>query len=157
MPKPALEDYVIVIKPQERVSLHEAYTKTSYGTAISAYLEPEWARAISVLPSRDQNIVIVRTMDVKAADRLIGDFPVNIEKGSIPLQGYLRQDGGNMCHGVIVDHVPGTAKGLAEPTKSARVTAAQKKDQLSLMFEHPSLARNATNLSAAPTRKDKRR
>ncbi|CAN7944296.1 unnamed protein product, partial [Ixodes hexagonus] len=76
MPKPAPEDYVIVIKPRERVSLHEAFTETGYGTAISAYLEPERARAISVLPSRDQNIVIVHTPDIEVADRLIGDFAV---------------------------------------------------------------------------------
>ncbi|KAG0416964.1 hypothetical protein HPB47_005990 [Ixodes persulcatus] len=102
MPKPDPEDYVIVIKPRERVSLHEVLTETGYGTAISAYLGPERARAISVLPSRDQNIVIVHTPDIEAADRLIGDFAVNTEKDSIPLQGYLRQDGGNTCHGVIV-------------------------------------------------------
>ncbi|KAH7966122.1 hypothetical protein HPB49_013899 [Dermacentor silvarum] len=102
MIKPAPEDYVIVIKPRERVSLHEAFTETGYGTAISAYLGPERARATSVLPSRDQNIIIVHTPDIEAADRLIGDFAVNTEKGSVPLHGYLRQDGGNTCHGVIV-------------------------------------------------------
>ncbi|KAH7974807.1 hypothetical protein HPB49_019795 [Dermacentor silvarum] len=102
MIKPAPEDYFIVIKPRERVSLHEAFTQTGYGTAISAYLRPERARATSVLPSRDQNIIIVHTPDIEAADRLIGDFAVNTEKGSVPLQGYLRQDGGNTCHGVIV-------------------------------------------------------
>ncbi|CAN7938024.1 unnamed protein product [Ixodes hexagonus] len=102
MPRPAPEDYVIVTKPRERVSLHEAFTETGYGTAISAYLGPERVRAISVVPSRDQNVVIVHTPDIQAADRLIGDFAINIDKGSIPLQGYLRQDGGNTCHGVIV-------------------------------------------------------
>lgn len=102
MPKPAPEDYVIVIKPRQRVSLHEAFTESGYGTAISAYLGPERARTISVLPSRDQNIIIVHTPDIEAADRLIGDFAVNTEKGSVPLQGYLRQDGGNTCCGVIV-------------------------------------------------------
>ncbi|EEC17202.1 hypothetical protein IscW_ISCW013372 [Ixodes scapularis] len=86
MPKPDPEDYVIVLKPRERVSLHEVLTETGYGTAISAYLEPERARAISVLPSRDQNIIIVHTPDIEATDRLIGDFVVNTEKDSIPLQ-----------------------------------------------------------------------
>ncbi|KAH7949381.1 hypothetical protein HPB49_008921 [Dermacentor silvarum] len=102
MIKPAPEDYVIVIKPRERVSLHEAFTETAYGTAFSAYLGPERARATSVLPSRDQNSIIVYTQDIEAADRLIGDFAVNTEKGSVPLHGYLRQDGGNTCPGVIV-------------------------------------------------------
>ncbi|XP_049524073.1 uncharacterized protein LOC125945818 [Dermacentor silvarum] len=102
MIKSAPEDYVIVIKPRERVSLHEAFTETGYGTAISAYLGPERARATSVLPSRDQNIIIVHTLDIEAADRLIGDVAVNTEKGAVPLHGYLRQDGGNTCHGVIV-------------------------------------------------------
>ncbi|KAG0414741.1 hypothetical protein HPB47_008112 [Ixodes persulcatus] len=49
------------------------------------------------------------------------------------------------------------AEGSAEPTRSARVTAAQKEEQLSFMCEHPSLARNATDLSAALTRHEKRR
>ncbi|KAH7965019.1 hypothetical protein HPB49_002869 [Dermacentor silvarum] len=102
MIKPAPEDYVRVINPRKRVSLHEAFTETGYGTAISAYIGPERARATSVLPSRDQNIIIVHTPDIEEADRLIGDFAVNTEKGSVPLHGYLRQDGGNTCHGVIV-------------------------------------------------------
>ncbi|KAH7965505.1 hypothetical protein HPB49_008491 [Dermacentor silvarum] len=102
MMKPAPEDYVIVIKPREHVSRHEEFTETGYGTAISASLGPERARATSVLPSRDQNVIIVHTPDIEAADRLIGDFAVNTEKGSVPLHGYLRQDGGNTCHGVIV-------------------------------------------------------
>ncbi|KAM7281231.1 uncharacterized protein ISCGN_006334, partial [Ixodes scapularis] len=53
--------------------------------------------------------------------------------------------------------VPGAAERSAGPTRSARVTAAQKEEQLSFMCEHPSLARNATDLSAALTRDDKRR
>ncbi|KAH7934061.1 hypothetical protein HPB49_020942 [Dermacentor silvarum] len=93
MIKPAPEDYVIVIKPRERVSPHEAFTEAGYGTAISAYLGQERAHT-SVLPSRDQNIIIVHTSDIEAADRLIGDFAV------IPRRD--RQDGGNTCHGVIV-------------------------------------------------------
>ncbi|KAH7950159.1 hypothetical protein HPB49_020333 [Dermacentor silvarum] len=101
MIKAAPEDYVLVIKPQKRVSLHEAFTNTSYGTAISAYLGRERARDTSVLPSRDQNIIITHTPDIEAADRLMGDFAVNTAKGSVPLHGYLRQDGGNTCHGVI--------------------------------------------------------
>ncbi|KAH7978487.1 hypothetical protein HPB49_005611 [Dermacentor silvarum] len=102
MLKPAPEHYVIIIKPRERIFLHEACTKTGYGTAMSAYLGPERARATFVLPSRDQNIIIVHTLDIEAADRLIGDIGVNTEKGSVPLHGYLGQDGGNTCHGVIV-------------------------------------------------------
>ncbi|KAH9378821.1 hypothetical protein HPB48_021913 [Haemaphysalis longicornis] len=57
LPKPAPEDYVKVIKRRHCVSLQEAFTETGYGTAISAYLGLERARAISVLPSRDQNII----------------------------------------------------------------------------------------------------
>ncbi|XP_077516737.1 uncharacterized protein LOC144127672 [Amblyomma americanum] len=102
MPKPTPEDYVIVIKPRESVSLHEAFTETGYGTATSAYLGLKRARAISVLPSREQNLIIVHTPDIEAAGQLIRDFAVNSDNGSIPLRGYLRQDGGNMCHGGIV-------------------------------------------------------
>ncbi|KAM7297967.1 hypothetical protein ISCGN_023118 [Ixodes scapularis] len=53
--------------------------------------------------------------------------------------------------------VPGAAEGSAGPTRSARVTAAQKEEQLSFMCEHPSFARNATNFSAALTRDDTKR
>ncbi|KAH6931310.1 hypothetical protein HPB50_023509 [Hyalomma asiaticum] len=99
--KPASEDYVIV-KPRERISLREAFTETSYGTAISVYLGPEQARAISVLPPRDQNIIFVHTPDIEAANRLIGDNVVNAEKRPVPLPGYLRQGGGNTCQRVIM-------------------------------------------------------
>ncbi|KAH6919761.1 hypothetical protein HPB50_029253 [Hyalomma asiaticum] len=94
--------YVIVIEPTERISLHKAFTETSYGTAISAYFGPEQTRAISVLPSRYQDVVILHNPDIDAVDRLIGDLVVNAEKGQILLQGYLRQYGGNTCQGVIV-------------------------------------------------------
>ncbi|KAG0422053.1 hypothetical protein HPB47_002100 [Ixodes persulcatus] len=53
--------------------------------------------------------------------------------------------------------VPGAAEGSAEPTRSARVTAAQKEEQLSFMTEHPLLARHATDLSSALTREEKQR
>ncbi|KAG0445280.1 hypothetical protein HPB47_017404 [Ixodes persulcatus] len=53
--------------------------------------------------------------------------------------------------------VPGAAEGSAEPTRSARVTAAQKEEQLSFMTEHPLLARHATDLSSALTRDEKQR
>ncbi|KAG0437331.1 hypothetical protein HPB47_017489 [Ixodes persulcatus] len=53
--------------------------------------------------------------------------------------------------------VPGAAEGSAEPTRSARVTAIQKEKQLAFMCEHPSLARDATELSAALTRDEKQR
>ncbi|KAG0415016.1 hypothetical protein HPB47_007821 [Ixodes persulcatus] len=53
--------------------------------------------------------------------------------------------------------VPGAAEGSAEPTRSARVTAAQKEEQLSFMTEHPSLARHTTDLSSALTRDEKQR
>ncbi|KAG0443253.1 hypothetical protein HPB47_015123 [Ixodes persulcatus] len=56
-----------------------------------------------------------------------------------------------------VPGVPGAAEGSAEPTRNARVTAAQKEEQLSFMTEHPSLARHATDLSSALTREDKQR
>ncbi|KAG0419410.1 hypothetical protein HPB47_004134 [Ixodes persulcatus] len=53
--------------------------------------------------------------------------------------------------------VPGAAEGSAEPTRSARVTAAQKEEQLSFMTEHPLLARHATDLSSVLTRDEKQR
>ncbi|KAM7313900.1 uncharacterized protein ISCGN_003687 [Ixodes scapularis] len=53
--------------------------------------------------------------------------------------------------------VPGAVEGSAGPTRSARVTGAQEEELLSFMCEHSSLARNATDLSAALTRDDKRR
>ncbi|KAH6932975.1 hypothetical protein HPB50_011195 [Hyalomma asiaticum] len=68
-------------------------------TAISAYLGPERARTIYVLPSRDQNIIIRHTPDIEVADKLIRDLVVNIEKRQVLLQGYLRQDGGKTCQG----------------------------------------------------------
>ncbi|KAG0428298.1 hypothetical protein HPB47_024701 [Ixodes persulcatus] len=53
--------------------------------------------------------------------------------------------------------VPGAAEESAEATRSARVTAAQKEEQLSFITEHPLLARHATDLSSALTREEKQR
>ncbi|KAG0424077.1 hypothetical protein HPB47_000167 [Ixodes persulcatus] len=49
------------------------------------------------------------------------------------------------------------AEGSAGPTRSARVTAAQKEEQLSFITEHPLLARHVTDLSSALTRDEKQR
>ncbi|XP_065289316.1 uncharacterized protein [Dermacentor albipictus] len=100
--KPNPDDYVIVVKPREHISLHEAFFENRYGTALTAYLGSERAETASILPSREQNLIVIHTPDLETADRVIGDFSVNTERGAIPLHGYLRQDGGNVCHGVIV-------------------------------------------------------
>ncbi|XP_070380665.1 uncharacterized protein [Dermacentor albipictus] len=71
-------------------------------TAFTAYLGSERAETASILLSREQNLIVIHTPDLETADRVIGDFSVNTERGAVPLHGYLRQDGGNVCHGVIV-------------------------------------------------------
>ncbi|XP_072144428.1 uncharacterized protein [Dermacentor andersoni] len=100
--KPNPDDYVIVVKPREHIYLHEAFSENRYGTAFTAYLGSERAETASILPSREQNLIVIHTPDLETADRVIGDFSVNTERGAVPLHGYLRQDGGDVCHGVIV-------------------------------------------------------
>nr|XP_050030032.2 uncharacterized protein LOC126526123 [Dermacentor andersoni] len=100
--KPNPDEYVIVVKPREHISLHEAFSENRYGTAFTAYLGSERAETASILPSREQNLIVIHTPDLETADRVIGDSSVNTERGAVPLHGYLLQDGGNVCHGVIV-------------------------------------------------------
>lgn len=113
-PRPGPDDFVVVLKPREHMSLHQAFSENRYGAAFTAYLGPELAKSVTVLPSRDQNIVLIHTPNPAAADRLLGEFSVNTEHGAIPLHGYLRQDGGDVCHGVIVVSNSDTTESLRE-------------------------------------------
>ncbi|XP_050034880.1 uncharacterized protein [Dermacentor andersoni] len=113
-PKPGPDDFVVVLKPREHVSLHQAFSENRYGAAITAYLGPEVARSVTVLPSREQNLILIHTPNPAAADRLLGDFSINTDRGPIPLHGYLRQDGGDICHGVIVVSNSDTTESLRE-------------------------------------------
>lgn len=113
-PKPGPDDFVVVLKPREHVSLHQAFSENRYGAAFTAYLGPELAKSVTVVPSREQNLVLIYTPNPAAADRLLGEFSVNTERGVIPLHGYLRQDGGDVCHGVIVVSNSDTTESLRE-------------------------------------------
>ncbi|XP_049274288.1 uncharacterized protein LOC125759484 [Rhipicephalus sanguineus] len=113
-PRPGPDDFVVVLKPREHMSLHQAFSENRYGAAFTAYLGPELAKSVTVLPSRGQNIVLIHTPNPAAADRLLGEFSVNTEHGAIPLHGYLRQDGGDVCHGVIVVSNSDTTESLRE-------------------------------------------
>ncbi|KAK8781521.1 hypothetical protein V5799_017138 [Amblyomma americanum] len=101
MCKPTPEDFVIIIKPRTHFSLHEAFMKKGYGTLFSAHLGPELAQASTIIPSKDQNIIVVYTSNVTAASRLIGEFALETSNGSVPFYGYLKQDSEDICHGVI--------------------------------------------------------
>lgn len=105
---------MVVLKPHEHVSLHQAFSENRYGAAFTAYLGPELAKSVKVVPSREQNLVLIHTPNPAAADRLLGEFSVNTERGVIPLHGYLRQDRGDVCHGVIVVSNSDTTESLRE-------------------------------------------
>lgn len=72
---------------------------------------------MTVLPSREQNLIVIHTPDPDTADKVIGDFAVNIEARQVLLHGYLRQDGGNVCHGVIVVRNTDTTETLRESVR----------------------------------------
>ncbi|XP_075556558.1 uncharacterized protein LOC142588608 [Dermacentor variabilis] len=112
--KPGPDDFVVVLKPREHVSLHQAFSENRYGATITAYLRPELARSLTVLPSREQNLMLIHTPNPAAADQLLGDFSINTERGAIPLHGYLRQDGGDVCHGVIIVSNSDTTESLRQ-------------------------------------------
>ncbi|KAH7953155.1 hypothetical protein HPB49_005258 [Dermacentor silvarum] len=101
LPKPAPEEFVVVVKPKTRVSLSEAFQEHGLGRAFIAYLGPASVQVITVLPVREQNIIIVYTSKPEIADKIIGDFDLNSADGRVPLTGHLRQDGGNVCYGVV--------------------------------------------------------
>ncbi|KAH7950327.1 hypothetical protein HPB49_022557 [Dermacentor silvarum] len=49
-PIPGMNDFVVVLKPREHVSLHQAFSENCYGTTFTAYVWPEMARSVMVLP-----------------------------------------------------------------------------------------------------------
>ncbi|KAH6944340.1 hypothetical protein HPB50_002713 [Hyalomma asiaticum] len=119
LPKPGPDDFVVVLKPREHVSLHQAFSENRYGAAFTAYLGPELAKSVTV-PSREQNLVLIHTPNPAVADRLLGEFSVNTEHGD------------DVCHGVIVVSNSDTTESLREQVRKfgssnkARVTFAGK-------------------------------
>ncbi|KAK8782491.1 hypothetical protein V5799_016168, partial [Amblyomma americanum] len=101
IPKPAPDDYVVVIKPRTRVSLHETFQETGYGRAFTALLGAQPATDLTIIPVREQNLIIVHTAKPELADRIIGEFELNGPDGKVPLVGHLRQDDKDVCYGVI--------------------------------------------------------
>ncbi|XP_070395552.1 uncharacterized protein [Dermacentor albipictus] len=126
-PRPDPDDFVVVLNPREHVSLHEAFSVNRYGAAITAYLGTEVARSVTILPTREQNLIVIHTPNPAAADRLLGDFSINTECGAIPLHGYLRQDGGDVCHGVIVVSNSDTTESLRKQVQWRTVTIIEVK------------------------------
>ncbi|KAH7941615.1 hypothetical protein HPB49_015463 [Dermacentor silvarum] len=96
LPIPALEDFAVVVKPKTLVSLSEAFQEHELGQSSIAYLGPASAQVITVLPVREQNIILVYTSKPEIADRIIGAFDLNSADGHLPLTGHLRQDSGNV-------------------------------------------------------------
>ncbi|KAH7941126.1 hypothetical protein HPB49_010254 [Dermacentor silvarum] len=113
-PKPGPDDFVVVLKPREHVSLHQAFSQNRYGAAFTAYLGPEVARSVTVMPSREQNLIVIHTPNPAAADRLLGELSIQTESGANPLHGYLRQDGGDVCHSVIAVSNTDTTESLRQ-------------------------------------------
>ncbi|KAH9364758.1 hypothetical protein HPB48_019433 [Haemaphysalis longicornis] len=103
------------------------FSENWYGTAFKAYLGPERAESLTVLPSREQNLIVIHTPDPDTADKVIGDFAVNIERRQVLLRGYLREDGGNVCHGVIVVRNTDTTETLRESVRWRLGTIVEKK------------------------------
>ncbi|XP_049269000.1 uncharacterized protein LOC125757444 [Rhipicephalus sanguineus] len=101
IPKPAPDDYVVVIKPRTRVSLCETFQETGYGRAFTALLGPQHASDLTIIPVREQNLIIVHTAKPELADRILGEFELNAPSGRVPLVGHLRQDGKDVCYGVV--------------------------------------------------------
>ncbi|KAH7978860.1 hypothetical protein HPB49_007094 [Dermacentor silvarum] len=101
LPKPAPEDFLVVVKPKRQVSLSEAFQEHRLGRAFIAYLGSASVHVITVLPVREQNIILVYTSKPEIADKIIGDFDLNSADGRVPLTGHLGQDGDNVCYGVV--------------------------------------------------------
>ncbi|KAH7977530.1 hypothetical protein HPB49_002174 [Dermacentor silvarum] len=113
-PRPGPDGFVLVLKPREHVSLHQAFSENRYGAAFTAYLGPEVARSVTVLPSREQNLIMIHTLNPAVADRLLGEFSINTKSGTIPLHRYLREDGGDVCYGVIAVSNSDTTESLRQ-------------------------------------------
>ncbi|XP_049270208.1 uncharacterized protein LOC125757905 [Rhipicephalus sanguineus] len=115
LPKPGPDEFVIVLKPREHVSLRQSFSENRYGAALTAYLGHEVAKTVTILPSHEQNLIVVHTPNPAAADRLLGDININASSGAIPLYGYLRRnEGEEVCYGVITVNDTDTTETLQQ-------------------------------------------
>ncbi|KAH7954683.1 hypothetical protein HPB49_020868 [Dermacentor silvarum] len=141
-PRPGPDNFVVMLKPREHVSLHQAFSENRYGTVFTAYLGPKMARSVTVMPSREQNLIVIHTPNPAVADRLLGEFSINTESGAIPLHGYLRQDGGDVCQGVIAVSNTDTTESLRQQVRKfdssnkARVTFAGREKPRFVHYEN---------------------
>lgn len=110
-PKMSADDIIVVLKPRETLHLKTVFQTGDLGAAIAQYVGGEAGTTLNVWPVWTQNLIVCGTQHVEAANKLAGDFNLNVGSGSIPLRGHVKLNG-EVCRGVITVRADETTTSL---------------------------------------------
>ncbi|KAH7950147.1 hypothetical protein HPB49_020138 [Dermacentor silvarum] len=101
LPRPHPEDFVVIIKPRERVALRHVFQRGALDAAFSTLVGVQKAATLNLLLSPEQNLIIASTRQAQTGDQLLGDFELQTDKGKMAAHGHLKQHGEDVCYGVV--------------------------------------------------------
>ncbi|KAH7965779.1 hypothetical protein HPB49_010792 [Dermacentor silvarum] len=101
LPKFPPDDFVVIIKPRTAVAIGTVFQYDELGLSLRGYLSAQMAAELSFVFSSEQNILIASTKNAYAAGRLLSDFVIKSVQRDVPLRGHLKQNGEEICYGVI--------------------------------------------------------
>ncbi|KAH7971343.1 hypothetical protein HPB49_022273 [Dermacentor silvarum] len=101
LPRPHPEDFVVIIKPREPVTLRDVFQRGALGAAFAPLVGVQKAATLNLLLSPEQNLIVASTREAQTADQLLGDFELQTDKGKMAAHGHLKQHGEDVCYGVV--------------------------------------------------------
>ncbi|KAH7934187.1 hypothetical protein HPB49_022632 [Dermacentor silvarum] len=88
LPRLHREYIVIILTPRVTVALKDVYQHGELGAAFAAYLGPQAAASLSLLPTWEQNLIVAGTRNPHVADKLLRDFQLDSSKGQLLIHGH---------------------------------------------------------------------
>ncbi|KAH6934256.1 hypothetical protein HPB50_022628 [Hyalomma asiaticum] len=99
-PRLSRDDYIVVVKPRVPCELRTLVPADRAGDAIRRYLGDRTTTQIQVWPIWEQNILVCSTTIMPMAQRLLGDFQLQVGDQQLPVRGHAKAPG-DTCKGVI--------------------------------------------------------
>lgn len=99
-PRLSRDDYIVVVKPRVPCELRTFVPADRAGDAIRRYLGDRTTTQIQVWPIWEQNILVCSTTILPMAQRLLGDFQLQVGDQQLPVRGHAKAPG-DTCKGVI--------------------------------------------------------
>ncbi|KAH7955557.1 hypothetical protein HPB52_001363 [Rhipicephalus sanguineus] len=99
-PRLSRDDYIVVVKPRVPCELRTCVPADRAGDAIRNYLGDRSTTLVQVWPIWEQNIFVCSTTMLPMAQKLLGDFQLQVGGQQLPVRGHAKASG-DTCRGMI--------------------------------------------------------